>query len=182
MLKTEIRRKIKDLRLLLNEADKASAAMSVFARVEATAAFQLAEKILIYHSLPDELDTRSFLNKWKGTKRFFLPRVNGVNLEILPYDESRLEIGSFHIEEPTGSDLHPIDEIELIIVPGVAFDSKGNRMGRGKGYYDRMLGEARATKMGVGYDFQLCDEIPVEPHDIPMDIVVTQTTTIIVGK
>lgn len=180
MTKYEIRNKIKNLRVMLDEAEKLSAASSVFDRLEHSAAFQLAEKILMYHSLPDELETHSFLRKWKDRKKFFLPRVNGVNLELLPYDESRLEIGSFHIEEPKGTDVYPVEEIEVIIVPGVAFDRKGRRLGRGKGFYDRLLQTAKATKIGVGYDFQLVDELPSEAHDVPMDMVITESTTIII--
>ena len=178
MTKTEVRKKIKDLRIMLDEAEKLAAADRVFERVENSAAFQMAEKILMYHSLPDELETRRFLKKWKDIKKFFLPRVNGVNLELLPYDETKLEIGSFYIEEPTGNDLHPIEEIELIIVPGVAFDSRGGRLGRGKGFYDRLLKSSKATKIGIGYEFQLVDQLPSEPHDIPMDIVITEHTTL----
>ena len=136
----------------------------------------------MYHALPDELETRQFLAKWKDRKRFFLPRVNGVNLEILPYDESRLELGAFHIEEPTGENTVNPSELELIVVPAVAFDKKGTRLGRGKGFYDRLLSTTKATKIGVGYDFQLVEDLPSEPHDVPMDMVITQKTTIILKK
>lgn len=163
---------------MLLESERESAAQEVFDRLEQTAAFLLSDRILMYHSLPDELSTHRFLSKWNGRKKFYLPRVNGVNLEILPYEESRLELGAFHIEEPTGTDTVSPDEIELIIVPAVAYDRKRNRLGRGKGFYDRLLASTRATKIGVGYDFQLIDEIPAEPHDIKMDIVITQQTII----
>lgn len=165
---------------MLDNEERLSAAESVFSRLESSAAFQLAEKILMYHSLPDELETRTFLNKWKDRKKFFLPRVNGVNLDLLPYDESRLEIGSFHIEEPKGEDIHSVEEIEVIVVPGVAFDRQGMRLGRGKGFYDRLLATAKATKIGIGYEFQLVEEIPSEPHDVAMDMVITEHTTIII--
>lgn len=167
---------------LLTEMEKSLASDSVFERLEHSAPFQLAEKILMYHSLPDELDTRRFLEKWKNRKQFFLPRVNGAELELLKYDETRLEIGSFHIEEPTGDETHPVEEIELIVVPGVAFDRKGTRLGRGKGFYDRLLKSAKAVKVGVGYEFQLVDEIPAEEHDVPMDMVITEHTTVIIKK
>lgn len=180
--KNEIRRKIKNLRLLMSENSKISAAEEVFNRLEQTAAFMLAERIMMYHSLPDELNTRAFLAKWKNKKKFYLPRVNGVNLEVLPYEESRLEIGNFHIEEPTGKEVADPSEIELIVVPAVAYDRKGGRLGRGKGFYDRFLKSSNATKVGVGYEFQLVDELPVEPHDVAMDIIVTQKTTIIIKK
>lgn len=178
--KREIRRKIKALRTMLTEMEKRSAAQEVFDRLEKTAAFLLADKILMYHSLPDELLTHEFLSKWASRKHFFLPRVNGVDLEILPYEESRLELGSFHIEEPTGSNTVDPSEIELIVVPAVAYDRKGNRLGRGKGFYDRLLKSTKATKIGVGYEFQLYDELPTEPHDVGMDMVITQSTTVIV--
>lgn len=148
--------------------------------LEHTAAFMMADKILMYHSLPDELSTLEFIDKWHTRKRFFLPRVHGVNLEVLPYDRSRLEYGAFHIEEPQGDDIEPIENIELIVVPGVAYDRNGNRVGRGKGYYDRLLANSRATKVGVGYDFQLVDEIDAEPHDVTVDIVITQSGSITV--
>lgn len=178
MEKRDIRRRIKNLRTMLSEVEKASAADEVFDRLERTAAFMMAEHILMYHSLADELSTRRFLDKWHDRKRFYLPRVNGVDLEILPYDESRLELGSFHIEEPTGDDVIDPDTLELIVVPAVAYDRRGNRLGRGKGFYDRLLRESRATKIGVGYEFQLLDEVPVEEHDVPVDYVITQHTVI----
>ena len=164
--------------MMLSEMEKASAAEEVFAQLEKTAAFMMADNILMYHSLPDELQTIKFLQKWHDRKRFFLPRVNGVNLDILPYEETRLELGSFHIEEPTGDDVVDVDDIELMVIPAVAFDRKGNRLGRGKGFYDRLLSTSKATKIGVGYEFQLFDDLPSEPHDVAMDMVITQKTLI----
>lgn len=180
MEKGEIRRKVKALRTMLSDLEKKSAAREVFDRLEQTAAFLLADRILMYHSLPDELYTHEFLAKWASRKHFFLPRVNGVDLEILPYEESRLELGSFHIEEPTGDNMVDPEDIELVVVPAVAYDRKGNRLGRGKGFYDRLLKTTRATKIGVGYEFQLYDELPTEPHDVGMDMIITQSTTVIV--
>ncbi len=180
MEKHEIRRKIKAMRQMLSEAEKLSAAEEVFAQLEKTAAFMMAEHILMYHSLPDELPTRRFLDKWHDKKHFYLPRVNGVNLDILPYEESRLELGAFHIEEPTGNDTVDPSEIELMVIPAVAYDRKGNRLGRGKGFYDRLLGDTKATKVGIGYEFQIIDEVPTEEHDIPMDMVITQSSYIVI--
>ncbi|MCM1520943.1 MAG: 5-formyltetrahydrofolate cyclo-ligase [Lachnoclostridium sp.] len=178
MNKDDIRRRVKARKTLLTEQDKVDAAARVFALLEQTAEFMLADHILMYHSLPDELSTRAFIDKWSDRKHFFLPRVNGVNLDILPYDKQQLALGSFHIEEPTGDDTVSVDDIELIIIPGVAYDRRGARLGRGKGYYDRLLASSRAVKIGVGYDFQLFDEIPVEDHDVMMDTVITETIVI----
>ena len=130
MDKNEIRARIKARKSLLTAAEKVRAARSVFEKLEQSAAFMLAENVLLYHSLPDELPTHEFIDKWAAKKHFFLPRVNGLNLEILPYDRSRLALGSFHIEEPQGDEIADISDIEMVVVPAVAYDRRGNRVGR----------------------------------------------------
>lgn len=184
MNKDTIRSQIRAAKALLDDSDRSRAARSVFDRLEQMAAFMMADRILMYHSLPDELSTHDFIDRWEHRKRFFLPRVNGVNLDILPYRRSTLRLGAFHIEEPDGSDTTDIGDIELIVVPAVAFDRHGNRIGRGKGYYDRLLASSKALKVGVGYDFQLRDDGDIEPdgHDVPLDIVITESHTVIVRR
>lgn len=175
MNKADIRRNVRNRKNLLSETDRQEAARNVFARLESLAQFMLADNIMLYHSLPDELSTREFIEKWHERKHFFLPRVNGLDLDILPYDRTRLHLGSFHIEEPTGDECVDLNCIDMIIVPAVAYDSNGNRVGRGRGYYDRLLARAKSVTIGVGYDFQLFESIEVEPHDIPVDIVITES-------
>lgn len=174
MNKNDIRIRIRAHKNLLDDNEKSSAAEAVFSLLERTAAFMMSERILLYHSLPDELSTRSFIDKWHEKKSFFLPRVNGVNLEILPYSKSRLHLGAFNIEEPEGEDVCDIDGIDMVIVPAIAYDRRGNRVGRGKGYYDRLLRDTRAIKVGVAYHFQLVDDIDAEPHDVAVDYVITE--------
>lgn len=174
MKKEEIRRAMRARKALLDDTEREKAATRVFERLEKSTPFMVAENILMYHSLPDELSTHRFLEKWGKIKRFFLPRVNGVNLDILPYEASRLELGAFQIEEPTGDDTVPVESIDMVVVPGVAYDRNGNRLGRGRGFYDRLLAESRATKIGVCYEFQLVDEIECDPHDVAMDIVISE--------
>lgn len=173
MNKEDIRIRIKARKTLLDNTERNRAADAVFEVLEKTAAFMMADRILLYHSLPDELSTHAFIEKWHRRKQFFLPRVNGLNLEILPYDRSTLRLGAFHIEEPDGADTVDVKEMDMIVVPAVAYDRRGNRVGRGKGYYDRLLGNTRATKVGVAYDFQVVDEIDAEPHDVRVDIIIT---------
>lgn len=179
MDKQEIRRRIRNRKQLITEAERRDAARAVFNALEHTAAFMMADRILIYHSLPDELSTLEFLDKWHTRKQFYLPRVNGVNLELLPYEQTSLRLGAFHIEEPSeGTPADPAT-MELIIVPAVAYDRRGNRLGRGKGFYDRLLATTKATTIGVAYDFQLVDELPVEPHDTPVQIVLTESFRVV---
>lgn len=175
MDKDDIRRHVKARKSLLDDNEKNSAAQRVFKRLESLAAFAMSNRILIYNSLPDELSTRSFIDRWQSKKRFFLPRVNGIDLDILPYDRTRLHMGAFRIEEPMGDDTEQPDSMEMIIVPAVAFDRRGNRVGRGKGYYDRLLSRTKALRIGVAYEFQIVDDFIAEPHDIPVDIVITES-------
>ena len=182
MKKEDIRRLVSAQKSLLSDNERMDAAESVFARLEQLAAFMVADNILVYHSLRDELPTHSFIDKWATRKKFFLPRVNGVNLEILPYNRTGLHLGAFQIEEPDGDELTPIDEIEIVVVPGVAYDRAGHRVGRGKGYYDRLLNNTRALKIGVAYDFQFVDEIDNAPHDVDMDIIITEKRCVTVRK
>lgn len=174
MNKDTIRLRVKTRKSLLSDDERRRAAARVFEMLESTAAFMMADKILMYHSLPDELSTREFISRWASRKQFFLPRVNGLNLEILPYDRCRLHLGAFNIEEPDGSDLTDISEIELIVVPAVAYDRRGNRIGRGKGYYDRLLAGTSATKIGVAYACQICDDFEPDPTDVPVHYVITE--------
>ena len=179
MKKDDIRRYVRGRKAMLDDAERHAAARRVFDRVRNMAAFVMAHRVLLYNSLPDELSTREFLDGVFEDKQFYLPRVNGIDLEILPYERTRTHLGAFRIEEPDGDDTVDVEDIDLIIVPAVAYDRSGNRVGRGKGYYDRLLGRSRATTIGVCYDFQLVDEIDTEDHDIAVDFVVADGTEII---
>lgn len=178
MNKEEIRLQIRTRKTLLSAAEKAEAARRAFDALRQHAAFMMAEHILMYHSLPDEVSTHEFIDEWASRKHFYLPRVNGVNLDILPYDRTTLRMGAFHIEEPQGDETADISDIELIIVPAVAYDTKGNRVGRGKGFYDRLLANTSATRIGIAYDFQVVDEIDAEEHDAPVDFIITDRRVI----
>ena len=172
--KENIRSRVRACKSVLGDAERLAAATRVFDRVRSMAAFMMAHNVLLYNSLPDELSTREFMDSFATDpdKHFFLPRVSGLDLEILPYERPRMHLGAFHIEEPDGDDTVDISDIDLIIVPAVAYDRHGNRVGRGKGYYDRLLSRSKAVTIGVYYDFQLFDEIDAEEHDVPVHFVV----------
>lgn len=181
MKKDDIRTRVRARKKMIDEAERQAAAARVFDALTSMAAFTMAERILIYHSLPDELSTPEFIHQWEGRKQFFLPRVCGVDLDILPYERTRTHLGAFRIEEPDGDDLCDVESMDMIIVPAVAYDRAGNRVGRGKGYYDRLLRKARALKVGVCYGCQLFDEgdFDVDDHDVAVDVVITDSDGII---
>lgn len=148
----------------------------ILAQLENHPAFKKATTILLYYSLGDEVDTHQFIRKWSRKKRILLPVVVGKDLELRVYTSpEELIVGAYNIEEPTGELFTSYNTIDFIVVPGVAFDSKGNRLGRGKGYYDRLLPQIpSAYKAGICFPFQLVEEIPTESFDIRMDEIITQ--------
>lgn len=148
----------------------------ILAALEAHPAFRAANTILLYHSLKDEVDTHGFIEKWSNQKHILLPVVIGEKLELRTYTGPHdLRIGAYGIEEPVGTPFTDYAAIDLAVIPGVAFDSRGNRLGRGKGYYDRLLPHMPTTyKIGICFPFQLVKEVPAEAFDIRMDEIIAQ--------
>lgn len=148
---------------------------NILAALEAHPAFRAATTVLLYHSLDDEVDTHAFIRKWSGEKRILLPVVVGDELELRIYTGADDMVkGSYGIEEPTGEVFTDYAAIDFVAVPGVAFDSRGNRLGRGKGYYDRLLPHIpSAYKAGICFPFQLVEDVPAEAFDIRMDSIIT---------
>ena len=147
----------------------------ILARLEDHPVFQKAHTVLLYHSLKDEVNTHAFIEKWQGKKEILLPVVVGEELELRRYTGPQdLRSGSYGIEEPVGALFTDYERLELAVIPGVAFDSQGHRLGRGKGYYDRLLPQLPHTyKIGICFSFQWIEKIPVEPYDINMNEVIT---------
>lgn len=137
--------------------------------------FIAARTILLYHSLSDEVQTHDFIEKWYTQKKILLPVVQGDELELRHYTGKEcLSAGSFQIEEPQGEPYTDFQEIELSIIPGMSFDKQGNRLGRGKGYYDKLLPKLTSYNIGICFDFQARENIPTEPFDRRMDEVWTE--------
>lgn len=138
--------------------------------------FDTAKTILLYHSLPDEVYTHELVDELTLTKTIVLPVVVNDILELRLYKgKDDLKLSSYNIWEPTGEVFTDYDKIDVVVVPGVGFDSFGNRIGRGKGYYDKLLPKISAKKLGICFPFQYLtkESIPTEAHDIPMDKIIT---------
>ena len=166
MDKKELRQLIAQYKQNYSAAQKAGWSSSLFQKLENHPLFLQAHTILLYHSLPDEVQTHEFIKRWHPHKRIVLPLVKGDELELRYYEgEDSLQTGVFGIKEPTGSLVENLHEIELSIIPGVAFDRSGNRLGHGKGYYDRTLARLQAYRIGVCFQFQLFPHIPVEARN-----------------
>lgn len=172
MLKSELRKLVKSCKSHVTMDQMLNESKRVFDFIEQLPQFQKAENVLLYYSLPDELPTHSIVDKWCESKNVFLPRVNGEDLDVVPYSHNLKDDNRFHIGEPQGNPVSA-DLIDLIIAPAVALDSKGNRLGRGKGFYDRLLSKTRAYTIGVALECQLVDLVPTQEHDIKLDAIVT---------
>ena len=176
MSKKELRAAMKKRNLSLSSEERAAASEGIFGRVEQIPGFSAARCAAFFCALPDEPGTAAALARWCASKRIVVPRVEGDAMRFYDYAPDALCRGAFGIAEPTAA-VRPCEpaDIDLIIVPGVAFTAAGARMGRGRGYYDKYLSQPgfRAVKVGVCYGHQLVAELPVEPHDVFMDYVVT---------
>ena len=135
-----------------------------------------AHTVLLYSALPDEVPTLPLLNRLSTEgKTVLLPRVvSDTDMELRRYTGSNdMEQGAFGIMEPTGKLFTDYENIDVAVVPGMAFDREGHRLGRGKGYYDRFLTRLSHTyKIGICFPFQLVDLVPADAHDILMDEVI----------
>lgn len=173
--KKMLRYNIKVEKDLLSFEDKCKEANLVFSKLERTEQFKNATNILIYWAMSDELPTQAFIEKWHKSKQFLLPCVVGMEIEIRYYQhENTLNQSELGVWEPTSEAL--FNGIpDMVVVPGIAFDIFGNRMGRGKGYYDRYFSNIKSFKCGVCFSCQLMKQLPVDEWDIKMDLILSPT-------
>lgn len=176
MLKSDLRKEIRAEKRRHGGGELLRKSRETAARLLSHPRVMAAGTIMLYCSLPDEVDTRELLDALLAMgKRIVLPVVIGESDMMLRSYTGResLEKGAFGIEEPTGEPFTELSSIGLAIVPGMAFDTRGNRLGRGRGYYDRFLAKLPETyKIGVCFDFQKVDAVPADINDVPMDEVV----------
>jgi len=153
---------------------------SIPSQLEKWEAWIDADTVCAFAALPGEPDP---LTPWPEGKSIALPRVDG---EILvPHvveSPADLRPGCFGILEPSVDAPVAGNAFDVILVPGLAFDQSGRRLGRGRGYYDRFLAGTSGLRVAVCFDWQLVDTIPVEPHDLAMDAILTPSKIIICSR
>jgi 5-formyltetrahydrofolate cyclo-ligase len=151
--------------------------------VNSLPSYQQAEVIGIYAALPGEVETAGLLRElWARRKLVVLPRLEAGGLRLCAFRKGEpLRTGRLGLREP-GPDSAAVaaDRVDLFVVPGLYFDRAGGRLGRGRGYYDRLLASARrdAVRLGLCFSERLIPEVPVGPLDQPMDYVITERETI----
>lgn len=176
MTKSELRSKLRALKKVAEREELERQSDVICERVMRHPCWKEAHTVLLYHALPDEVNTHRLIEEaWQEGKVVLLPVVVADELELRCYD-GHFQEGAFHIQEPTEASplFHRYEDIGLAVVPGMGFDAQGHRLGRGKGYYDKLLCRFMGIyKIGVCFDFQWLDCVPCEVHDIMMDEVVT---------
>ena len=172
--KQEMRKMIR-LRKQQHTADESSV---IIARLKANPRFSQAQTLLLYSALPDEVQTQSLLDELtEAGKTVLLPKVvSNEDMELRRYTgKADLQPGAYGILEPAGTRYTDYATIDVAVVPGIAFDAQGHRLGRGKGYYDRFLAKIPDVyKIGLCFSWQIVDEVPSEANDIMMDEVVSR--------
>lgn len=173
--KKQIRQRIRLLTGIMSQKQKEMQSAVVWNRLEQTVFFRMATDILIYWSMDDEVQTPAFIEKWAFAKHFYLPSIQGDELVVKRYTgHGNLMSGAqFGIPEPEGEPVTDLSIITLVIVPGRAFDLEGHRLGRGRGFYDRLLPlMTNAVKAGICFDCQRIPSVPADGNDIKMDVVI----------
>lgn len=177
--KKNIRQEIAALKKQIAENTAICLSNKICSRLTQTNTFQNAGCIALYYAMKDEVQTSSLIEEWHLQKKIVLPVISGEDIHFHRYaGNNNLKMGALGILEPVSTQLVSPGDIDLFIVPGVAFDRKYNRLGRGKGYYDRFLSGIDKPTIGLCYDFQLLDHIPAEPHDKKMTMIITETVLI----
>ena len=175
--KRELRSRMRQVRGVLPASAAAARSSAATERALALPELQGARVLVGFSAIHKELDPAALLAAARAQgKRVGLPRVVGELLELheVSAPEELVE-GTFGVLEPPASAprIEPT-EVDLVLVPALAFDARGHRIGYGRGFYDRLLPQlTRAFRVGLAYDFQLLAELPDDPHDVPMQCVVT---------
>lgn len=210
MTKAEIRKEIREKRDQLNMEELQRFSKAILDKLIQSEPYEECDRILTYLSMGSEVNTHILVEQAKADgKRVYLPRVEQKKLEFYEIDDLlHLELSSFGVLEPEISEARryalPREQLSkggvdkdkgsdrenrtLMIIPGLAFDTTGSRIGYGGGYYDRYLALLNDTlalqiyKVALAFDFQLYPGIPVESYDIPVDEIITPTRRILCNK
>lgn len=183
MTKQDLKKQILSQReeLTLQQVEQCSRA--IFGSVFELDCYSEARNVFIYNSFKTEVSTRSAINRMLREKNVFLPKIAADDkmVAVRVTENTEFTLSKYGILEPADGEETDKEEIDLCITPGIVFDKFGGRKGYGKAYYDIFLRGTSIYKLGVCYDFQLVDFIPVDLLDVNMDMVVTEKRIIVIN-
>ena len=177
--KEQLRKALKEKRKNLSAAEvdeKSTLVTEIFLESDV---YKKASTIMLYMPIRNEVDTGKIISKgFADGKKLVFPVTDRESGIITPYfadGKTEFKKGAFSVPEPSLREKMRLEEIDVVLVPGIGFDYFGNRIGFGKGCYDMLLCKCNALKIGVCYEFQLLEKIPYDEHDIKMDYILTET-------
>jgi 5-formyltetrahydrofolate cyclo-ligase len=184
-MKNKLRKELIEKRKNLSEKEVLEKSKHIEKRLFEMKEFRQASTVLFYVSYDNEVYTHDMIKECINNKKIVVPITEKksrrlILSELISWDD--LENGSYGILEPKKIIKTSIDDVDLIIVPGVGFDKQGNRLGHGKGYYDNLLNNSKALKVALAFEFQVVERIPVKKHDVAMDRIITEKRIIDCGK
>lgn len=174
--KSDLRQQARELLRAMTPELQASESLRACELFLSQALFQSASSILLYMPLQLELDIRPIFDRAQSlSKQVALPRFDPATglYRAFFIGDKPLAPGPFGALEPAVDLPVPLNRLDVIVVPALGFDTRGRRLGRGKGFYDRLLSEATGVKCGICFEEQILPEIPVEPHDVGVHYLVT---------
>jgi len=189
MNKAKLRRELQNCLLSIKSEQRSEKSRKACQNLVSIPQFQSASTIMMFLSLPHEVDTsEAILNAWQLGKSVAVPKVSWQQRHMIAVQINSLETGisteASGLQNPIAGVPVAFEEIDLVVTPGLGFDKKGNRLGRGGAYYDRFFAntELKASRCGFGFAEQLVENVPVAEHDQPVDIVVTEKEIIYIKE
>lgn len=179
--KAAIRRQLRESLASMTDADRHAKSLAACALVGASPEFAKARVIMLYLSTPTEVDTAPLaIRAWQAGKTVVVPKVTWDQRRMLPVEITSLNTDNMTttgpgVREPIAGSPVPVNEIDLVVVPGLGFTATGHRIGRGMGFYDRFLAQNDfiGVSCGLAFEEQILADVPVLDHDIPLAMLVT---------
>ncbi len=189
MKKSQLRRELQSCLLDIGGKERTEKSRRACQNLVSTPEFQNASSIMIYLSLPHEVDTsEAILQAWQSGKTVAVPKISWQQRHMIPVKINTLEtgfsVGTSGLRNPVMGVPIPFEEIDLVVAPALGFDKQGNRLGRGGAYYDRFFAneKLKATRCGLAFSEQLVEAIPTTDSDEPVYLLVTDKEVIYVNS
>ncbi|HTP06567.1 MAG TPA: 5-formyltetrahydrofolate cyclo-ligase [Nitrospirota bacterium] len=180
-MKKEIRKRVLAARDSILPARRKTKSREIEERLFSLPQFTSARAVLFFASFRSEVETGPMIRRALASgKRVILPKVRDKELELFEIKNFDKDVspGAWGIPEPRESAPVRLDQIDVIVVPGAAFDEHGNRLGYGAGFYDKLLSEFTKLTIAVAFEEQIVAKIPTDPHDVPVRKIVTEKRVI----
>ena len=181
MDKFRMRREIKSRLIKIEDQQRTEKSRQLCRNLIGASQFKNASTVMIYLSMPYEVDTTPLiLHCWQQGKTVVVPKVSWQQRHMIPIEikslETGISTGAGGLRNPTTGSPMPIEDIDIVVAPGLAFDKNGNRLGRGGAYYDRFLAsdQLKAAVCTLAFNEQIVDEVPTDEHDKTVDFIVTE--------